>query len=145
MISSFNSTKKGLTHREEGDLGPIYGFQWRHFNAPYTTHDATYTTGVDQLFQVIQKIKENPTDRRIIMTAWNPAALPEMALPPCHMFVQFYVGKDGLSLQLYQRSCDMGLGVPFNIASVTSMMNLKVELLVCYVISHDCVGHLFSA
>ena len=108
----------GLQHREEGDLGPVYGFQWRHFGAEYTDCHADYSNkGVDQLAEVIHKIKTNPTDRRILLTAWNPAALKEMALPPCHMFAQFYVANGELSCQMYQRSCDMGLGVPFNIAS----------------------------
>ena len=108
----------GLTDREVGDLGPVYGFQWRHFGAEYTNMHADYTgKGVDQLAEVIHKIKNNPTDRRILLTAWNPAALKEMALPPCHMFCQFYVANGELSCQMYQRSCDMGLGVPFNIAS----------------------------
>jgi dihydrofolate reductase/thymidylate synthase len=108
----------GLTEREVGDLGPVYGFQWRHFGAEYTNMHADYAgKGVDQLAEVIHKIKNNPTDRRILLTAWNPAALKEMALPPCHMFCQFYVANGELSCQMYQRSCDMGLGVPFNIAS----------------------------
>jgi dihydrofolate reductase/thymidylate synthase len=108
----------GLTEREVGDLGPVYGFQWRHFGAEYTNMHADYTgKGVDQLAEVIHKIKNNPNDRRILLTAWNPAALKEMALPPCHMFCQFYVANGELSCQMYQRSCDMGLGVPFNIAS----------------------------
>lgn len=110
--------KRGLTHRVEGDLGPVYGFQWRHFGAKYVDKDTDYTgQGVDQLAEVIHKIKTNPTDRRIIMSAWNPADLEDMALPPCHCLVQFYVANGELSCQLYQRSADMGLGVPFNIAS----------------------------
>lgn len=110
--------KNGLGHREEMDLGPVYGFQWRHFGAAYTDMHADYAgQGVDQLAEVIDKIKNNPNDRRILLTAWNPAALKEMALPPCHMFCQFYVANGELSCQMYQRSCDMGLGVPFNIAS----------------------------
>lgn len=110
--------KRGLTHRAEGDLGPVYGFQWRHFGAKYVDKDTDYTgQGVDQLAEVIHKIKTNPTDRRIIMSAWNPADLEDMALPPCHCLVQFYVANGELSCQLYQRSADMGLGVPFNIAS----------------------------
>jgi len=108
----------GLTEREEGDLGPVYGFQWRHFGAEYTNMHADYSgKGVDQLAEVINRIKTKPTDRRIIMCAWNPADLDKMALPPCHCLVQFYVADGELSCQLYQRSADMGLGVPFNIAS----------------------------
>ncbi|KAI8148066.1 thymidylate synthase [Fennellomyces sp. T-0311] len=116
--------KMGFHDRKQGDLGPVYGFQWRHFGAQYIDCDTNYTgQGIDQLAQVIDKIKNNPTDRRIIMSAWNPADMGKMALPPCHAFCQFYVSNPGengrgrLSCVLYQRSCDMGLGVPFNIAS----------------------------
>ncbi|KAL0366092.1 UNVERIFIED_CONTAM: Bifunctional dihydrofolate reductase-thymidylate synthase 1 [Sesamum radiatum] len=120
----------GLTDREEGDLGPIYGFQWRHFGARYTNMHADYTgQGFDQLLDVIDKIKNKPDDRRIILSAWNPSDLKLMALPPCHMFAQFYVAKGELSCQMYQRSADMGLGVPFNIASYA--------LLTC-MIAHVC-------
>jgi thymidylate synthase len=110
--------KRGLTHREVGDLGPVYGFQWRHFGAKYVDMHTDYTDqGVDQLAECINLIKTNPADRRILLSAWNPADLSLMALPPCHMFCQFYVSKGELSCLMYQRSCDMGLGVPFNIAS----------------------------
>ena len=99
----------GLRHRTVGDLGPVYGFQWRHFGAAYSTAAADYTNeGVDQLADVIDQIKNNPQSRRIVLTAWNPAALSEMALPPCHMFAQFYVARGELSCQMYQRSADMG-------------------------------------
>ncbi|XP_011037491.1 PREDICTED: bifunctional dihydrofolate reductase-thymidylate synthase 1-like [Populus euphratica] len=120
----------GLKDREEGDLGPVYGFQWRHFGARYTDMHADYTgQGFDQLLDVIDKIKNNPNDRRIIISAWNPSDLKLMALPPCHMFAQFYVANGELSCQMYQRSADMGLGVPFNIASYA--------LLTC-IIAHVC-------
>lgn len=120
----------GLRHREEGDLGPVYGFQWRHFGAKYVDMHTDYTgEGVDQLAKVIHTIKTNPNDRRIIMSAWNPVDLDQMALPPCHAFVQFYVCNNELSCQLYQRSGDMGLGVPFNIASYS---------LLTYMIAHIC-------
>lgn len=136
----------GLSHREEGDLGPVYGFQWRHFGAEYQDRNADYSgQGVDQLAEVVRKLKENPYDRRIILSAWNPADLKKMALPPCHMFAQFYVsfpasaptGADGskkgtLHSLLYQRSCDMGLGVPFNIASyalLTHMLARSCDLI----------------
>ncbi|KAI8048819.1 thymidylate synthase/dCMP hydroxymethylase domain-containing protein [Syncephalis plumigaleata] len=124
-----NGTKEfleqvGLGHRRQGDLGPIYGWQWRHFGAQYTDCDADYTgQGVDQLAELVHKIRHHPHDRRLILSAWNVADLKQMALPPCHLLAQFYVsdGNDQqpatLSCQLYQRSCDMGLGVPFNIAS----------------------------
>ncbi|KAJ9066043.1 Thymidylate synthase [Entomophthora muscae] len=119
--------KAGFTDRQVGDLGPVYGFQWRHFGAKYIDCNTDYTgQGVDQLNEVIYKIKNTPDDRRIILSAWNPSDLGKMALPPCHMFCQFYVTpanpskgqlRGSLSCQMYQRSCDVGLGVPFNIAS----------------------------
>lgn len=118
-----NSTReyldsRGLTANAAGDLGPVYGFQWRHFGAQYVDFSTDYSgQGVDQLQQVIDTLRSNPTDRRIIMSAWNPADLGRMALPPCHMFCQFFVAGGRLSCQMYQRSCDVGLGVPFNIAS----------------------------
>lgn len=109
---------RGFTARQVGDLGPVYGFQWRHFGAEYKDMGTDYKgKGVDQLKQVIDTIKRNPNDRRMLMSAWNPAAVHEMALPPCHLLAQFYVANGELSCQMYQRSCDMGLGVPFNIAS----------------------------
>ena len=85
----------GLKDREEWDLGPVYGFQWRHFGANYESMRSDYTNqGVDQLVQVINTIKNNPQSRRIVMTAWNPAAIKDMALPPCHILAQFYVTGD---------------------------------------------------
>jgi len=117
--------KIGLTDREEGDLGPVYGFQWRHFGAEYKTMHDDYTgEGVDQLKHLIHTIKTNPSDRRMIVSAWNPAAFHLMALPPCHMFAQFYVANGELSCQMYQRSADMGLGVPFNIASYALLTHM---------------------
>lgn len=121
----------GLTDREEGDLGPVYGFQWRHFGAEYNSmHDDYSGRGFDQLQWVIDTIRSNPTDRRLIVSAWNPAALRKMALPPCHMFCQFYVDVEAqeLSCALYQRSCDMGLGVPFNIASYSLLLRLVADV-----------------
>ncbi|KAK3940347.1 bifunctional dihydrofolate reductase-thymidylate synthase [Diplogelasinospora grovesii] len=165
----------GLTHREEGDLGPVYGFQWRHFGADYVDYKTDYTgQGVDQLQHIIHKLKTNPYDRRLILTAWNPKDLGKMVLPPCHMFAQFYVSyprarrarrvpkedakegeqnditqeggkgevKEGgeqtengegevkgrLHCQLYQRSCDMGLGVPFNIASYALLTHMLAHV-----------------
>lgn len=125
-----NSTREfldasGFTDREEGDLGPVYGFQWRHFGAKYKTCHEDYTgQGIDQLTEVINRIKNNPTDRRIIMSAWNPMDIPQMALPPCHCLAQFFVANGELSCQLYQRSADMGLGVPFNIASYALLTHM---------------------
>ncbi|XP_017116886.1 thymidylate synthase [Drosophila elegans] len=119
--------KLGHTERAVGDLGPVYGFQWRHFGAEYGTCDDDYTgKGIDQLRQVIDTIRNNPSDRRIIMSAWNPSDIPKMALPPCHCLAQFYVSqtRGELSCQLYQRSADMGLGVPFNIASYALLTHM---------------------
>ncbi|EFN56442.1 hypothetical protein CHLNCDRAFT_30873 [Chlorella variabilis] len=119
----------GLSHREEMDLGPVYGFQWRHFGAEYTDMHADYGgKGVDQLAELIHKIKTNPNDRRLVLSAWNPAALTDMALPPCHMFCQFYVADGELSCQMYQRSCDLGLGVPFNIASYSLLTCMVAQV-----------------
>lgn len=132
----------GLSHRDEGDLGPVYGFQWRHFGAEYKDCHTDYTgQGVDQLAEVVRKLKTNPYDRRIILSAWNPADLTKMALPPCHMFAQFHVSfpkdagtrEDGskrgtLHALLYQRSCDMGLGVPFNIASYALLTHMLARV-----------------
>ncbi len=93
---------------ENGDLGPVYGHQWRDWNSE----------GIDQIKDVVERIKKDPTDRRVLVTAWNPGQIPQMKLAPCHCLFQFDVSPDGkLSCQLYQRSCDMFLGVPFNIAS----------------------------
>ncbi len=122
---------RGLTGREEGDIGPCYGFQWRHFGAEYTDCHADYTnSGVDQLQQVINLIKNDPDSRRIVMSAWNPVAQPLMALPPCHILAQWYV-RDGkfLDCQLYQRSADIAVGIPFNIASYSVLT---------YMIAHIC-------
>merc|ERR1719230_1836707 len=120
---------RGLSHRGEGDLGPVYGFQWRHFGAKYVDMHTDYTgRGVDQLAECIRKIKEDPIDRRILLSAWNPADLHLMALPPCHMFCQFYVANGELSCLMYQRSADMGLGVPFNIASYSLLTLMMAQV-----------------
>lgn len=128
-----NSSKEymesiGLSYPEEGDLGPVYGFQWRHFGAEYVDMSKDYCDkGVDQLKYVIKLINEKPWDRRIIISAWNPMDLSKMALPPCHCLAQFHVADGELFCHLYQRSGDMGLGVPFNIASYS---------LLTYMIAH---------
>lgn len=122
---------RGLGHREQGDLGPVYGFQWRHFGAKYVDMHTNYDgQGVDQLQQCIDKIKNDPEDRRILLSAWNPSALDDMALPPCHLLCQFFVDttRNELSCQLYQRSADMGLGVPFNIASYALLTHLMAHV-----------------
>jgi len=95
---------------ENGDLGPVYGYQWRSWPAPDGRH-------IDQIANLMQMLKNNPDSRRLIVSAWNPALIDEMALPPCHALFQFYVADGKLSCQLYQRSADIFLGVPFNIAS----------------------------
>ena len=101
-----------MKEREVGDLGPVYGFQWRHWNEKYVDTTTDYEEkGIDQLKKCIETLKTNPNDRRIIITAWNPSQLHEMALPPCHIFAQFYVADGKLSCQMYQRSADMGLGI----------------------------------
>ncbi|KAB2685253.1 MULTISPECIES: thymidylate synthase [Brucella/Ochrobactrum group] len=95
---------------ENGDLGPVYGYQWRSWPAPDGRH-------IDQIANLLKMLHENPNSRRLIVSAWNPALVDEMALPPCHCLFQFYVADGKLSCQLYQRSADIFLGVPFNIAS----------------------------
>lgn len=95
---------------QNGDLGPVYGYQWRHWKTPDGRE-------IDQLVQVVESIRKNPDSRRHIVTAWNPADVDQMALPPCHALFQFYVANGKLSCQMYQRSADLFLGVPFNIAS----------------------------
>jgi thymidylate synthase len=95
---------------ENGDLGPVYGYQWRNWPTPNGEH-------IDQISQVVEMIKKNPDSRRLIVSAWNVADINQMKLPPCHAFFQFYVADSKLSCQLYQRSADIFLGVPFNIAS----------------------------
>ncbi len=120
-----NSSKEFLESRgldyQEGELGPVYGFQWRKFGADYIDSNSK---GVDQLQNVIDLIKNDPTSRRIILSAWNPVDLDKMALPPCHVMIQFSVDKEFLDAQLYQRSGDMFLGVPFNIASYSILMHI---------------------
>lgn len=113
---------------ETGDLGPVYGVQWRSWPAP-TLEDPHHT--IDQIAKVLDLIRAHPDSRRMIVTAWNPAQVDSMALPPCHALFQFYVADGRLSCQLYQRSCDMFLGVPFNIASyalLTLMMAQQAGL-----------------
>ena len=113
-----NDNEFALKH---GNLGPVYGHQWRAFDGPNGIH-------VDQLQNVIDQIKNNPSSRRLIVNAWNPAVIDQMALPPCHMMFQFYVNDGKLSCMLYQRSADIFLGVPFNIASyaLLTMMVAKI-------------------
>jgi thymidylate synthase len=103
--------------RKPGDLGPVYGHQWRNFGATARPDGSYAADGVDQLASVLSEIRQNPNSRRLIVTGWNPAEADKVALPPCHTLFQFYVQDGELSCQLYQRSADIFLGVPFNIAS----------------------------
>ncbi len=105
----------------KGNLGPVYGYQWRSWPAPDGSH-------VDQISQVIDQLKKNPDSRRMIVSAWNVADLPKMALLPCHAFFQFYVADGKLSCQMYQRSADMFLGVPFNIASYALLTRMVAQV-----------------
>ena len=108
------------------DAGPVYGFQWRHFGAEYTDCHANYTgKGVDQLGTILTLLKYAPTNRRMVLSGWNPYQQGQMCLPPCHVLYQFYVEQDGrLSVQMYQRSSDIFLGLPFNIASTALLLSL---------------------
>ena len=105
---------------ENGDLGPVYGVQWRSFPTPDGGH-------VDQIANVVEQIRSNPDSRRLIVCAWNPGQIDKMALPPCHCLFQFYVADGKLSCQLYQRSCDIFLGVPFNIASYSLLTHMVAQ------------------
>lgn len=105
---------------DQGELGPVYGYQWRHWPSPSGEQ-------VDQVAKAVELLRTNPDSRRIIVTAWNPADLPRMALEPCHAFFQFYVAQGKLSCQLYQRSTDLFLGVPFNIASYALLTHMMAQ------------------
>ncbi len=125
---------------EKGELGPVYGAQWRSWPTPDGRH-------IDQISQVVEQIKTNPDSRRIIVSAWNVAEIENMALPPCHAFFQFYVAEGKLSCQLYQRSADIFLGVPFNIASYALLTMMMAQ--VCGLEAGDFVhtlgdAHLYS-
>jgi thymidylate synthase len=105
---------------ENGELGPIYGYQWRHWSSPDGQH-------IDQMADVVKRIRQDPDSRRLIVSAWNVSDLPRMALAPCHAFFQFYVAGGRLSCQMYQRSADIFLGVPFNIASYALLTHLVAQ------------------
>ena len=125
---------------EHGDLGPVYGKQWRRW-------EAADGRSIDQMSNVIQQIKTNPDSRRLIVMAWNPGEVDSMALPPCHAFFQFYVVNGKLSCQLYQRSCDVFLGLPFNIASYALLTHMVAAQ--CNLIPHEFIWtggdtHLYS-
>lgn len=121
---------RGLEHYPKGDMGPAYGFQWRHAGADYTTCKEDYTReGIDQLSNVIEEIKENPLSRRHIVSAWNVMQIPMMALPPCHVMYQFYVEGEHLDLLFTMRSVDVFLGLPFNLFSYNCLL---------YMVAHVC-------
>jgi thymidylate synthase len=110
---------------EHGDLGPVYGSQWRSWPTPGRPGEPTH---IDQLAGVVRQIRENPNSRRLIVSAWNPADIPNMALPPCHLLFQFDVAEGRLSCGVYQRSCDLFLGLPFNIASYALLAQMVAQV-----------------
>lgn len=114
--------------RKEGDLGPVYGHQWRNFGASLNEDGSYNTDGVDQIKRAVDTIRNNPNSRRILVTGWNPHEADRVALPPCHTIFQFYVVNGKLSCQLYQRSADVFLGVPFNIASYALLTHLIAKV-----------------
>lgn len=114
--------------RVEGDLGPIYGHQWRNYGASKKADGSYATDGVDQIANVINQIKTNPDSRRLIVSGWNPCEAEQVALPPCHTLFQFFVADNKLSCQLYQRSADLFLGVPFNIASYALLTQMVAQV-----------------
>ena len=120
----------GLLDRKVNDLGPIYGHQWRHFNAEYVDNHTDYSgKGIDQINNIIYLLNNDPMSRRIILSAWNPCQIKEMNLPPCHIMAQFYVSTEKeLSCQMYQRSADIGLGLPFNIASYSVLTYILAKI-----------------
>ena len=119
---------------ENGDLGPVYGAQWRNWGGSERTVDENLNTiaygieGIDQIAEVIDQLRNNPNDRRIIVNAWNVADVPDMALPPCHLLFQFWSHDGKLKCHLYQRSCDVGLGVPFNIVQYSILTHMIAQV-----------------
>ena len=138
---------RGLINRQEDDLGPIYGFQWRYFNAEYKDCTTNYNNkGIDQLKIIIDSLKDPKKRylRRLLLTAWNPCQLNDMALPPCHVLAQFSVIEENkLSCSLYQRSGDMGLGVPFNIASYSLLTHILANC--CGLEAHEFYYYIGNA
>jgi thymidylate synthase len=127
-VSYGNDEESKKKMKDERDLGPIYGFQWRHWNANYDGFDKEYSgKGIDQLEKIVNTLKKNPNDRRMIVSAWNPEKIPEMALPPCHYGFQVTVINDKLNLLWNQRSVDTMLGLPFNIASYGLLLHLLAK------------------
>jgi thymidylate synthase len=135
--SKENLHKHGFTDRDEGDLGPVYGFQWRNWGSKYSPFGENPSNGFDQIKELINNIRMEPNSRRHILSAWNVTDISKMILPPCHIMCQFYVTDDLLSCMVYQRSADLFLGVPFNIASyalltciIAKLTNLKPHKLI---------------
>ncbi len=114
--------------RKEGDLGAVYGHQWRNYGASQKADGSYNHDGIDQISELIDNIKNNPNSRRLIVTGWNPAEATQVALPPCHTLFQFFVADGKLSCQLYQRSADLFLGVPFNIASYALLTHMVAQV-----------------
>ena len=114
--------------REAGDLGPVYGHQWRNFGATVLSDGSYDSDGIDQIQRLLDGIQNNPYSRRLLVTGWNPKEADQVALPPCHTLFQFYVQDGRLSCQLYQRSADIFLGVPFNIASYSLLMMMIAQV-----------------
>ena len=115
-------------NRPAGDLGPVYGHQWRNYGASKGADGSYNDDGVDQIAQVVEQIKTNPNSRRLIVSGWNPGEAEQVALPPCHTLFQFFVADGKLSCQLYQRSADLFLGVPFNIASYALLTHMVAQV-----------------
>lgn len=115
-------------NRPAGDLGPVYGHQWRNYGATKSGDGRYNNDGVDQITQVVEQIKTNPNSRRLIVSGWNPGEAEQVALPPCHTLFQFFVADSKLSCQLYQRSADLFLGVPFNIASYALLTHMIAQV-----------------
>lgn len=115
-------------NRAEGDLGPVYGHQWRNYGASKAANGRYNADGVDQITEVIAQIKTNPNSRRLIVSGWNPLEAEQVALPPCHTMFQFFIADNKLSCQLYQRSADLFLGVPFNIASYALLTHMVAQV-----------------
>ncbi|MGP5408074.1 thymidylate synthase [Psychrobacter celer] len=115
-------------NRPAGDLGPVYGHQWRNYGATKDENGRYNNDGVDQIAQVVEQIKTNPNSRRLIVSGWNPGEAEQVALPPCHTLFQFFVADNKLSCQLYQRSADLFLGVPFNIASYALLTHMIAQV-----------------
>ena len=115
-------------NRPAGDLGPVYGHQWRNYGATKDENGIYNNDGIDQITQVVEQIKNNPNSRRLIVSGWNPGEAEQVALPPCHTLFQFFVADNKLSCQLYQRSADLFLGVPFNIASYALLTHMVAQV-----------------